>query len=90
MILDVSGLLIPMVTTKVVTSIHPYLSAKGKGNKDECNNYRGFSLLSVPGKIHGKILTERLMQVIEKKVSDEQGGFRRGRAVWIKYLQLKC
>ncbi len=39
---------------------------KGKGNKDECNNYRGVSLLSVPGKIYGTILTQRLMQVTEK------------------------
>ena len=23
---------------------------KGKGSKDECNDYRGISLLSVPGK----------------------------------------
>ncbi len=52
---------------------------KGKGSKDECNNYRGISLLSVPGKIHGRILIKRLMQVTEKKVSDEQGGFRKGK-----------
>ncbi len=36
---------------------------KGKGNKDECNNYRGISLLSVQGKIYGRISTERLMQI---------------------------
>ncbi len=52
---------------------------KGKG-KDECNNYRGISLLSVPGKIYGRILTERLMQVTEKKVSDEHGSFRKGKS----------
>ncbi len=53
---------------------------KGKGYKDECNNYRAISLLSVPGKVYGGILTERLMQVTEKKVSDEQGGFRKGKS----------
>ncbi len=53
---------------------------KGKGNKDECTNYRGISLLSVPGKLYGRILTERLMQVTEIKVSDEQGGFRKGKS----------
>ncbi len=53
---------------------------KGKGNKDECNNYRGISLLSVPGTIYGRILIERLMQFTEKKVSDEQGGFRKGKS----------
>ncbi len=60
---------------------------KGKGNKEECNNYRGISLLRVPGKIYGRILTGRLMQVTEKKVSDEHEGFRRGKVVWIKYLR---
>ena len=34
---------------------------KGKDNKDECNKYRRKSLFSVPGKVYGKILTERLM-----------------------------
>ncbi len=31
-------------------------------------------------KRYGRILTERLMQITEKKVSDEQGGFRRGKS----------
>ncbi len=52
----------------------------GKVNKDECNNYRGINLSSVPGKIYGRILIEKLMQVTEKKVSDEQGGFRNGKS----------
>ena len=52
---------------------------KGKGSKNECNNYRGISLLSVPGKVYGRILTERLMEATEAKVSEEQGGFRKGR-----------
>ncbi len=45
--------------------------------------------MSVPGKIYGRILTGRLMQVTEKKVlmqvtekkvSDEQGGFKKGKS----------
>ncbi len=31
------------------------------------------------GKIYGRILTDRLMQITETKVSNEQGGFRRGK-----------
>ncbi len=31
---------------------------KNKGNKDECSNNKGISLLNVPGKIYGRILTE--------------------------------
>ncbi len=34
---------------------------------------------SVPGIMYGRIFTERLMEVTEGKVSEEQGGFRKGR-----------
>ncbi len=52
---------------------------KGKGNREECNNYRGISLLSVPGKIYGRILNERMIKITDKRVGAEQGGFRKGR-----------
>ncbi len=52
---------------------------KGKGSRSECGSYRGISLLSVPEKVYERILTERLMEVTEGKVSKEQGGFRKGR-----------
>ncbi len=52
---------------------------KGKGNRKECNNYRGISLLSVPGKIYGRILNERMMKITDKIVGDKQGGFWKGR-----------
>ena len=31
---------------------------KGKSGKDECNNYRGISLLSVPRKVYGGVLID--------------------------------
>ncbi len=52
---------------------------KGKGNREECTNYRGISLISVPGKIYERILNERTMRITDKSVGDEQGGFRIGR-----------
>ncbi len=52
---------------------------KGKGNREECNNYRGKSLLSVPGKNYGRILNGRMMNITDKSVGDEQGGFQKGR-----------
>ncbi len=52
---------------------------KGKGNREECNNYRDISLLSVPGKIYGRVINERLMKITDKNVGDEQGGFWKGR-----------
>ncbi len=52
---------------------------KGKGSRSEFSSYRGISLLSVPRKVYGRILTERLTEVTEGKVSEEQGGFRKRR-----------
>ncbi len=34
--------------------------------------------MNVPGKVYGRILTERLMEATEGKVSEDQGGFRKG------------
>jgi len=48
---------------------------KGKGDKSECGNYRGIRLLSIPGKVYGKILIGRVQEIINGKVSEEQGGF---------------
>lgn len=41
---------------------------KGKGSKNECNNFKAISLLGVPGKVYEKAVTERLMEVTEEKV----------------------
>ncbi len=38
---------------------------KGKGSKEECKNYRGISLLSIPGKVYGRVLIERVRKITE-------------------------
>ena len=45
-----------------------------------CSNWRGITLLSVPGKILGNIVIERMRKVIDKELRKEQAGFRQGRA----------
>ena len=50
-----------------------------KGSKTVCKNYRGISLLSVPGKVFGKILNDRMRIRTERKLMEEQVGFRPGR-----------
>lgn len=51
-----------------------------KGSRADCNNYRGISLLSLPGKVYAKVLESRIRGVIEPQISDEQCGFRGGRS----------
>ena len=55
---------------------------KGKGERTECSNYRGISLLSVVGNIYGGgVLVDRVRRVAVGLIDDEQGGFRAGRGV---------
>ncbi len=49
---------------------------KGKGRRQECGSYRGISLLSIPGKVYGKVVTERVQQLTEEKISEEQRRFK--------------
>ena len=53
----------------------------GKGERTECKNYRGISLLRVVGKIYSGILVDRVCKETEGLIDDEQGGFRSGRGV---------
>ena len=52
---------------------------KGKGDKCEFSNSIGISLLSVVGKINGRILIKRVRSGTECAIGEEQCGFRHGR-----------
>ena len=52
---------------------------KGKGDRSECKNYRGISLLSILGKVYGRILIEKVCSLTERLTGEEQCGFRSGR-----------
>ncbi len=43
----------------------------------------------MPGKVYGMILTERLMEVTEGEVSEERGGFRKGRGCVYQIFAIK-
>ena len=58
----------------VPTSIHK------KGDKTECNDYRGISLLPTTYKILSNILLTRLIPYAEEVIGDHQCGFRRNRS----------
>ena len=48
-----------------------------KGDKTDCNNYRGISLLPTTYKILSNILLSRLIPYAEEVIGDHQCGFRR-------------
>ena len=51
-----------------------------KGTLDQCKNYRGISLLSVPGKVLSRIMLDRLKIELDKQLREEQAGFRSERS----------
>uniref|UniRef100_A0A914X3Y7 Reverse transcriptase domain-containing protein n=1 Tax=Plectus sambesii TaxID=2011161 RepID=A0A914X3Y7_9BILA len=47
-----------------------------KGDKQDCSNYRGISLLSITGEVFMQILQNRLQEHHEQLAREEQAGFR--------------
>ena len=60
-----------------------------KGDKQDCNNYRGISLLSHVGKLYERIIERRLRSQVEDKIGDWQYGFRPGRSTLDLIFALK-
>lgn len=50
-----------------------------KGDRSECGNYRGISLLSTTGKVFARVLLNRLQQLSETILPESQYGFRPNR-----------
>ncbi|TWW71519.1 hypothetical protein D4764_16G0000160 [Takifugu flavidus] len=53
---------------------------KNKGDRSDCNNYRGISLLSTTGKLFARVVLNRLQVLAEKIYPESQAGFRVGRS----------
>ena len=51
-----------------------------KGDLGLCSNYRGITLLSVPGKVLNRVILERLKGPVDRTLRDQQAGFRPGRS----------
>ena len=58
-----------------------------KKDRKICDNYRGISLLSVPGKVLSLVLLDRLETIIDPQLMESQCGFRKGRGtvdqIWV-------
>ena len=53
---------------------------KGKGSRQQCDNSRGITLLSIPGKVYARVIQHRLVRFAERRLSENQNGFRAGRS----------
>lgn len=68
---------------------------KNKGDKGDCNNYRGISLLSVTGKVFARVILKRLQALSERILPESQCGFRAKRSTidmifTLRQVQEKC
>ena len=53
---------------------------KNKGDRSDCNNYRGISLLSVVGKVFARVALAKLQILAKRTLPESQCGFRTGRS----------
>jgi hypothetical protein len=68
---------------------------KGKGDRKVTDNYRGISLLSIPGKVYVLIILGRVSSHIDSQLLDSQSAFRKGRGLTdalftVRMLISKC
>lgn len=60
-----------------------------KGDPSVCDNYRGISLMSIPCKVFGRIIINRLKHEVEGMLREEQTGFRSGAGTIQQIFTLK-
>lgn len=68
---------------------------KNKGDRSDCNNYHGISLLSIVGKTFARVMLNRLQTLAERVYPEAQCGFRAERSTIdmifsLRQLQEKC
>ena len=68
---------------------------KNKGDRSDCNNYRGISLLSIVGKVFARVTLNRLQNLALRVYPESQCGFRVRRSTVdtifsLRQLQEKC
>ncbi|VDO93894.1 unnamed protein product [Schistosoma margrebowiei] len=58
----------------------PLIKIPKKGDFSNCDNYRGITLLSIPGKVFNRILLNRMKDSVDAQLRDQQAGFRKDRS----------
>ncbi|VDP44613.1 unnamed protein product [Schistosoma mattheei] len=60
-----------------------------KGDLSKCDNYRGITLLSIPGKVFNRVLLNRMKDSADSQLRDRQAGFRKDRSCTDKITTLR-
>ena len=60
-----------------------------KGDLQNCDNWRGITLLSMPSKIFCRVLLNRIEGAIDVNLRQEQAGFRRGKGCMDQFFSLR-
>jgi hypothetical protein len=47
-----------------------------KGNKNNCNNYRGVSIINSTVRLFSEVIKDKIENMIKTKISEEQAGFK--------------
>ena len=55
------------------------ISIPKKGALNDCKIWYGITLLSIPSKILAKIILNRVSNVVDSRLREEQAGFRKGK-----------
>uniref|UniRef100_A0A2C9LM67 Reverse transcriptase domain-containing protein n=1 Tax=Biomphalaria glabrata TaxID=6526 RepID=A0A2C9LM67_BIOGL len=68
---------------------------KNKGDRSDCNNYRGIALLSIVGKVFARVILLKPQKLADRVNPESQCGFCSGRSTIdmtfsIRHLQEKC
>ena len=68
---------------------------KNKGDRGDCNNYRGISLLSITRKLFARVMLKRIQTLGKQVYPESQCGFRSKRSTVdmifsLRQLQEKC
>jgi len=60
-----------------------------KGDRKQCSNHRGISLLSLLGKVYAKCIERKCREIVESKLEDGQCDFRPGSSTTDQVFTLK-
>ena len=60
-----------------------------KGDRKQCTNYKGISLLSLPGKVYAKCLASKCREIVQSKLKNGHCGFYSGRSTTDQIFAIK-